>query len=91
MLDLAQLCDVCVEEERVRYLGKGYHVMLRLAAGISYPLTQSATVGGRSDVEAVASLVKRFLGLDEMQREQQEYEDYGEDDSTDSEDEAEQL
>lgn len=91
VLDLAQLCDVCVEEERVRYLGKGYHVMLRLAAGISYPLTQSATVGGRSDVEAVASLVKRFLGLDEMQREQQEYEDYGEDDSTDSEDEAEQL
>ncbi|KAM4716087.1 cytochrome b-245 chaperone 1 homolog isoform 2-T3 [Anableps anableps] len=88
VLDLAQLCDVCVEEERVRYLGKGYHVMLRLAAGISYPLTQSATMGGRSDVEAVASLVKRFLGMDEMQRKQQEYEDYGEYDSTDSDNEA---
>lgn len=44
-----------------------------------------------SDVEAVASLVKRFLGLDEIQRERQEYKDYGEDNSTDSEDEAEQL
>ncbi|PWA21363.1 hypothetical protein CCH79_00003478 [Gambusia affinis] len=88
VLDLTQLCDICVEEERVRYLGKGYHVMLRLAAGISYPLTQSATMGGRSDVEAVASLLKRFLGLDQTQRKQQDYEDYGEDDSTDSDNEA---
>ncbi|XP_047232746.1 cytochrome b-245 chaperone 1 homolog [Girardinichthys multiradiatus] len=88
VLDLTQLCDICVQEESVRYLGKGYHVMLRLAAGISYPLTQSATMGGRSDVEAVASLVKCFLGLDEMRGKQQEYEDYGEDASTDSDDEA---
>ncbi|XP_015250830.1 PREDICTED: uncharacterized protein C17orf62 homolog [Cyprinodon variegatus] len=96
VLDLEQLCDVCVQEEKVRYLGKGYHVMLRLAAGISYPLTQSATMGSRSDVEEVASLVKRFLGLDEMQRKQQEYEDYGEEndslgDSTDSEEQTDQL
>ncbi|XP_014857808.1 PREDICTED: uncharacterized protein C17orf62 homolog [Poecilia mexicana] len=90
VLDLTQLCDICVDEERVRYLGKGYHVMLRLAAGISYPLTQSATMGGRSDVEAVASLLKRFLGLDQTQRKQQEYEDYGADDSTDSDNEADQ-
>lgn len=47
VFDLRQLCDICVHEERVRYLGKGYLLMLRLAAGISYPLTQSATVGGR--------------------------------------------
>lgn len=47
VFDLRQLCDICVHEERVRYLGKGYLVMLRLAAGFSYPLTQSATVGGR--------------------------------------------
>ncbi len=47
VLDLRQLCDVCVQEERVRYLGKGYLLMLRLAAGFSYPLTQSATLGGR--------------------------------------------
>uniref|UniRef100_A0A674NVT7 Essential for reactive oxygen species protein n=1 Tax=Takifugu rubripes TaxID=31033 RepID=A0A674NVT7_TAKRU len=43
VLDLRQLCDICVQEERVRYLGKGYLLMLRLAAGFSYPLTQSAT------------------------------------------------
>ncbi|XP_017271594.1 cytochrome b-245 chaperone 1 homolog [Kryptolebias marmoratus] len=96
VLDLRQLSDVCVQEERVRYLGKGFHVMLRSAAGFSYPLTQSATLGGRSDVEAVAALLKRFLGLEELQRRrQQEHEaEYGEDEedspvhSTDSDDEA---
>lgn len=67
MLDLAQLCDVCVQEERVRYLGKGYLLMLRLAAGFSYPLTQSATLGGRRYVSAadtsntLCSLYDRFF------------------------------
>lgn len=99
VLDLDQLCDICVQEERVRYLGKGYLLMLKLAAGFSYPLTQSATLGGRSDVEAVAALLKRFLALEELQkRRQQEYEaEYGDaededslDNNTDS-DEADKL
>ncbi|CAJ1081145.1 cytochrome b-245 chaperone 1 homolog [Xyrichtys novacula] len=96
VLDLTQLCDVCVQEEKVRYLGKGYLLMLRLAAGFSYPLTQSATMGSRSDVEAVASLLKRFLGLEELQkrRQQEEEAEYGEeedslDNSSDSEEEVE--
>ncbi|XP_068161995.1 cytochrome b-245 chaperone 1 homolog isoform X2 [Antennarius striatus] len=58
VLDLAQLCDVCVQEEKVRYLGKGYLLMLRLAAGFSYPLTQSATLGGRSG-SAVEQMPRR--------------------------------
>ncbi|XP_008300283.1 cytochrome b-245 chaperone 1 homolog [Stegastes partitus] len=103
VLDLTQLCDVCVQEERVRYLGRGYLLMLRMAAGFSYPLTQSATLGGRSDVEALSTLLKRFLGLEELkQRRQQEYEaEYGEeegeeeedslDNITDSDDEADEL
>ncbi|XP_071329341.1 cytochrome b-245 chaperone 1 homolog isoform X2 [Trachinotus anak] len=95
VLDLTQLCDICVQEERVRYLGKGYLLMLRLAAGFSYPLTQSATLGGRSDVEAVAALLKRFLELEEKQRRQQEEEYGGEEDSldnsSDSNDEADEL
>ncbi|XP_070847144.1 cytochrome b-245 chaperone 1 homolog isoform X2 [Chaetodon trifascialis] len=99
VLDLAQLCDVCVQEERVRYLGKGYLLMLRLAAGFSYPLTQSATLGGRSDVEAVAALLKRFLGLEELQkrRQQEDQEEYGEeeedslDNSSDSDVEEDEL
>lgn len=97
VLDLTQLCDICVQEEKVRYLGTGYVLMLRVAAGFSYPLTQSATLGGRNDVEAVASLLKRFLGLEELQRRrQQEEEDYGEDEedsldnSSDSADEREE-
>uniref|UniRef100_A0A1A8FHY4 Essential for reactive oxygen species protein n=1 Tax=Nothobranchius korthausae TaxID=1143690 RepID=A0A1A8FHY4_9TELE len=94
VLDLTQLCDVSVQEEKVRYLGRGFHVMLRLAAGFSFPLTQSATLGGRSDVEAVAALLKRFLGLEELQRRRQQEREYGEDEddspvhSTDSDDEA---
>ncbi|XP_068161994.1 cytochrome b-245 chaperone 1 homolog isoform X1 [Antennarius striatus] len=86
VLDLAQLCDVCVQEEKVRYLGKGYLLMLRLAAGFSYPLTQSATLGGRSDVEALAALLRRFLGLEELQqrRRQEDEAEYGEDEDEDS-------
>uniref|UniRef100_A0A3Q3W3G9 Essential for reactive oxygen species protein n=1 Tax=Mola mola TaxID=94237 RepID=A0A3Q3W3G9_MOLML len=98
VLDLTQLCDICVQEERVRYLGKGYLLVLRLAAGFSYPLTQSATLGARSDVEAVAALLKRFLGLEELQRRRQQEEEaeYGDeedslDKSNDSDDEGEQL
>ncbi|KAK2820931.1 hypothetical protein Q5P01_023890 [Channa striata] len=95
VLDLSQLCDICVHEERVRYLGKGYLLMLRLAAGFSYPLTQSATLGGRSDVEAVGALLKRFVGLEELQQrrlkeeEAAEYED-SLDNSSHSDDEAEE-
>ncbi|TDG98335.1 hypothetical protein EPR50_G00217600 [Perca flavescens] len=98
VLDLTQLCDVCVQEEKVRYLGKGYVLMLRLAAGFSYPLTQSATLGGRSDVEALAGLLKRFLGLEELQqrRQQDEEAEYREeedslDNSSDSDDQADKL
>lgn len=81
VLDLTHLHDICVQEERVRYLGKGYLLMLRLATGFSYPLTQSATLGGRSDVEAVAALLKRFLGVEELQRrrQQQQKAEFGED------------
>ncbi|XP_071763866.1 cytochrome b-245 chaperone 1 homolog [Centroberyx gerrardi] len=106
VLDLAHLRDVSVQEEKVRYLGRGYLLVLRLATGLSYPLTQSATLGGRSDVEAVAVLVKRFLGLEELQRrwQQEEEAEFGEgedeegegeedflDHSSDSEDEADEL
>ncbi|KAK6329462.1 hypothetical protein J4Q44_G00014400 [Coregonus suidteri] len=92
VLDMRHLRDVCVQEEKVRYLGKGYLLVLRLTTGFSYPLTQSATMGGRSDVEAVASLLKRFLGLEELQcrweQEEEDEEEEEEDPSTDSEEEG---
>lgn len=86
ILDMTHLRDICVQEERVRYLGKGYLLMLRLATGFSYPLTQSAMLGGRSDVEAVAALLKRFVGLDELKRrsQQEHEEDYGGDEEEES-------
>ncbi|KAK6478360.1 cytochrome b-245 chaperone 1-like protein [Huso huso] len=78
--ELNHLRDVSVEEEKVRYLGKGYLVVLRFATGFSHPLTQSATLGGRSDADAIADLLKRFLGLDKAQQ----WEKVSDSDSSDS-------
>ncbi|NXY06598.1 CYBC1 protein, partial [Pteruthius melanotis] len=64
---LNEIRDVNVEEETVRYFGKGYLVVLRFVTGFSHPLTQSAVLGCRSDVEAVAKLITSFLGLDRVE------------------------
>lgn len=64
---LNDIRDVNVEEEKVRYFGKGYLVVLRFATGFSHPLTQSAVMGHRSDVEAVARLVTSFLELHRLE------------------------
>ncbi|XP_023555024.1 uncharacterized protein C17orf62 homolog isoform X1 [Octodon degus] len=45
---LNDIRDVNVEEEKVRYFGKGYMVVLRFSTGFSHPLTQSAVMGHRS-------------------------------------------
>ncbi|XP_066090422.1 cytochrome b-245 chaperone 1 [Saccopteryx bilineata] len=60
---LHDIWDVNVEEEKVRYFGRGYVVVLRFATGFSHPLTQSAVMGHRSDVEAIAKLIATFLEL----------------------------
>ncbi|XP_062447479.1 cytochrome b-245 chaperone 1 isoform X3 [Rhea pennata] len=44
---LHEIRDVNVEEETVRYFGKGYLVVLRFVTGFSHPLTQSAVLGCR--------------------------------------------
>lgn len=68
VLDMQQLRDLSVKEERVRYLGKGYVLLLHLQTGFSYPLTQNAILSGKCDVEAVEALLRRFLGLEEGSR-----------------------
>ncbi|NXU84796.1 CYBC1 protein, partial [Xiphorhynchus elegans] len=64
---LQEIRDVNVEEEAVRYCGKGYLVVLRFVTGFSHPLTQSAVLGCRSDVEAVAKLITSFLELHKVE------------------------
>ncbi|XP_016044243.1 cytochrome b-245 chaperone 1 isoform X2 [Erinaceus europaeus] len=64
---LNDIRDVNVEEEKVRYFGKGYVVVLRFATGFSHPLTQSAVMGHRSDVEAIAKLIISFLELHRLE------------------------
>ncbi|XP_034881608.1 cytochrome b-245 chaperone 1 isoform X2 [Mirounga angustirostris] len=64
---LNDIRDVNVEEEKVRYFGKGYVVVLRFATGFSHPLTQSAIMGHRSDVEAIAKLIATFLELHRLE------------------------
>uniref|UniRef100_A0A8D0EDZ3 Essential for reactive oxygen species protein n=1 Tax=Salvator merianae TaxID=96440 RepID=A0A8D0EDZ3_SALMN len=66
VVPLDEIRAVNVEEEKVRYFGKGYLVVLRLVTGFSYPLTQSAVMGCRSDVEAVAKLITGFLELNKV-------------------------
>ncbi|KAI5277318.1 cytochrome b-245 chaperone 1 isoform X1 [Manis pentadactyla] len=64
---LNDIQDVNVEEEKVRYFGKGYVAVLRFATGFSHPLTQSAIMGHRSDVEAIAKLITAFLELHRLE------------------------
>ncbi|XP_066471944.1 cytochrome b-245 chaperone 1 isoform X2 [Tiliqua scincoides] len=47
VLPLDEIRAVNVEEEKVRYFGKGYLVVLRFVTGFSHPLTQSAVMGSR--------------------------------------------
>ncbi|XP_017558977.1 cytochrome b-245 chaperone 1 homolog [Pygocentrus nattereri] len=87
LLDLRHLRDICVQEEKVRYLGKGYVLVLRMATGFSHPLTQNATLGHRGDVEALAALLKRFLklGASQQQPAQEDEDDFGDEDEEDFE------
>uniref|UniRef100_A0A8C5JX85 Essential for reactive oxygen species protein n=1 Tax=Jaculus jaculus TaxID=51337 RepID=A0A8C5JX85_JACJA len=64
---LNDIQDVNKEEEKVQYFGKGYMVVLRFATGFSHPLTQSAVMGHRSDVEAIARLITSFLDLHRLE------------------------
>ncbi|KAG5262300.1 hypothetical protein AALO_G00273660 [Alosa alosa] len=65
VLDMQHLRDLSVREETVRYLGKGYVLILHMETGFSYPLTQNAVLAGKRDVEAVEALLRRFLVLEE--------------------------
>uniref|UniRef100_A0A8D2KRG3 Essential for reactive oxygen species protein n=1 Tax=Varanus komodoensis TaxID=61221 RepID=A0A8D2KRG3_VARKO len=47
VVPLDEIRAVNVEEEKVRYFGKGYLVVLRFGTGFSHPLTQSAVMGCR--------------------------------------------
>ncbi|XP_006635421.1 cytochrome b-245 chaperone 1 homolog [Lepisosteus oculatus] len=86
--ELKHIRDVSVEEEKVRYLGTGYMVVLRFATGFSHPLTQNATLGGRSDADAIARLLKQFLGLDKLKQWDDDLESI-ESEGTDPEEEGE--
>ena len=44
---LNDIRDVNVEEEKIRYFGKGYVVVLRFVTGFSHPLTQNGVMGHR--------------------------------------------
>ncbi|KAH0629546.1 hypothetical protein JD844_011687 [Phrynosoma platyrhinos] len=84
VVPLGEIRAVNVEEEKVRYFGKGYLVVLRFGTGFSHPLTQNAVMGCRSDVEAVAKLITSFLELNKVSA-QQDLEESSETDVTDEE------
>ncbi|XP_044310013.1 cytochrome b-245 chaperone 1 isoform X1 [Varanus komodoensis] len=84
VVPLDEIRAVNVEEEKVRYFGKGYLVVLRFGTGFSHPLTQSAVMGCRSDVEAVAKLITGFLELNKVPT-QLDFENSSETDISDEE------
>ncbi|XP_060620542.2 cytochrome b-245 chaperone 1 isoform X2 [Anolis sagrei] len=84
VVPLDEIRAVNVEEEKVRYFGKGYLVVLRFGTGFSHPLTQNAVMGCRSDVDAVAKLITNFLEPNKMPA-YQNLEDSSESDVTDEE------
>lgn len=47
VFSLDEIRAVNVQEEKVRYFGKGYLVVLRFVTGLSHPLTQNAVMGCR--------------------------------------------
>ncbi|XP_077183732.1 cytochrome b-245 chaperone 1 [Paroedura picta] len=63
---LDEIRAVNVQEEKVRYFGKGYLVVLRFVTGLSHPLTQNAVMSYRSDVEDMAKLITSFLELNRV-------------------------
>ncbi|NWI31413.1 CYBC1 protein, partial [Sula dactylatra] len=68
---LNEIRDVNVEEETVRYFGKGYLVVLRFVTGFSHlPLTLTLFFLFHSDVEGVARLITSFLELDRVESQQ---------------------
>ncbi|XP_070595900.1 cytochrome b-245 chaperone 1 [Erythrolamprus reginae] len=67
VVPLDEIQAVNVEEEKVRYFGKGYLIVLRFGTGFSHPLTQNAVMSCRSDVEAVANVIAGFLELNKLQ------------------------
>uniref|UniRef100_A0A8D0L529 Essential for reactive oxygen species protein n=1 Tax=Sphenodon punctatus TaxID=8508 RepID=A0A8D0L529_SPHPU len=89
---LREIRDVNVAEEKVRYFGKGHLVVLRFVTGLSHPLTQSALMGSRSDVDAVAKLITGFLELDRTARQQDQElsSETGDSDADEHEDEYQQ-
>lgn len=90
LLDLRHLRDISIQEEKVRYLGTGYVLVLRMATGFSHPLTQNATLSGRSDVEDLSALLKHFLELEALQKNLTQ-EDKDEHCNEDDDDDFEQL
>ncbi|XP_003217139.2 cytochrome b-245 chaperone 1 [Anolis carolinensis] len=84
VVPLDEIRAVNVEEEKVRYFGKGYLVVLRFGTGFSHPLTQNAVMGCRSDVDALAKLITNFLELNKVPA-YQNFEDSSESDATDEE------
>ncbi|XP_015269837.1 PREDICTED: uncharacterized protein C17orf62 homolog [Gekko japonicus] len=63
---LDEIRAVNVQEEKIRYFGKGYLVVLRFVTGLSHPLTQNAVMGCRSDVEDMAKLITSFLEMNRV-------------------------
>ncbi|XP_064608937.1 cytochrome b-245 chaperone 1-like [Liolophura sinensis] len=62
--ELSGIVDVRVEEEKVRYFGKGHQVVLYFDTGLSMGITDACTFGDNREHSAIADKISSFLSLD---------------------------
>lgn len=83
--NLDEIAGVGVEQEDIRFFGRGKCVLLNFVSGFSLPLTEKCTLGNGKEHIAIADTIGNFLDIDpKLQAKQAEIAGYYEEDEEDS-------
>lgn len=66
--NLHDIVGVRVDEETVRYFGKGHQVVLLFNTGVNFGITETFTYGNSSDHYTIADKIREFLDLENQDR-----------------------
>ncbi|XP_022095497.1 uncharacterized protein C17orf62-like [Acanthaster planci] len=70
--DISEVCHVEVEQEDIRFFGRGYYVALHMTSGMVLPVTEKCTLGNSREHQQIADAIKDFL-QEELSRNQELY------------------
>ncbi|XP_038064515.1 cytochrome b-245 chaperone 1-like [Patiria miniata] len=59
--DISEVCSVEVEQEDIKFFGRGYYVALQMTSGMVLPVTEKCTLGNSKDHQQIADMIKDFL------------------------------